>query len=76
MSTVKKVPKPPSLKKFVGKTAWLRDLCCAPHQSGACRIIALSSKGPEWVVIEWTTSDFHQTTGEVKAIKFADLDVR
>jgi len=63
-------------KKLVGRSAWLRDICCAPKQSGACRIIAVSSKGPKYVVIEWTQSDFHQTTGEVTTVKLSDLDVR
>ena len=70
-----RAPKDPR-QKLVGKTAWLRDICCAPKQSGACRIIAVSSKGPEYVVIEWTQSDFHQTAGEVRTMKLTDLDIR
>ena len=62
-------------KNLIGRPAFLRDFYCVPKQVGGCRIIALSSKGPEWVVVEWS-GDNHEEPGGVSAVLLSHLDVR
>lgn len=59
-----------------GRSAFLRDICCAPKQIGACRIVGPSSRGPEWAIVEWTSSDFYTRSGDVAVVKLSDLDIR
>ena len=63
--------------ELVGHVAFLRDIHCGPKETGDCRIIAMSSKGPEWVVIEMTSDySYVYKAGHVAAIKLSWLDVR
>lgn len=68
--------KPRKAKFPTGRSAFLRDICCAPKQIGACRIIGPSLRGPEWAIVEWTSSDFYNRPGDVAVVKLSDLDVR
>ena len=62
-------------KNPVGRTAFLSDICCVPGQVGGCRIVARSSRGPEWVIVEWA-GDNHNKPGDVDVVKLSNLDVR
>jgi hypothetical protein len=59
----------------VGRNAWLRDIHCQPKQVGACRIIALSSRGPDWVVVEWSYDRNRHEAGDVSTLPLAWLDL-
>jgi hypothetical protein len=71
-------PKKPKTPKFklAGKHAWLRDICCAPKQTGSCTIIAASSHGPEWVVVKWAADGHYHSEGDVSCIKLSELEIR
>ena len=64
-------------KSVIGKTAWLKDLHCRPKEAGACKIVALSSRGPEWVIVEWSKEHYyHDQDGDVSVVKLSSLCVR
>lgn len=60
---------------LIGLTAFLRDSFCAPKEIGACKIIARSSKGPKWVVVEWTGSDHYHQVGDVSTVQLDQLSL-
>lgn len=62
-------------KKLIGKTAFLRDIHCLPKQTGACKIVALSSK-TGFVVVEWEEDLLYHKQGDVSAVPLNTLDVR
>jgi len=63
-------------KTLIGQHAFLRDLCCGPKQVGGCTIIALSKKGPEYVIVEWSEDGWYHSDGDVSCVKLSELDIR
>ena len=63
-------------KKLVGRTAILRDIHCMPKQVGFCKIIAISSRGPDWVVVEWEHDGWYHAEGDVGCIELSKLELR
>jgi hypothetical protein len=61
---------------LVGRQAFRRDLYCSPKEVGHCTIIAASTKGPEWVVVEWSGEAYHHKAGDVDVVRVIELDVR
>ena len=59
-----------------GKTAFLRDIYCNPGQIGACRIVGPSSRGSEWVIVEWDADKNHHRAGDVSVVRLAELNVK
>jgi len=62
--------------KHKGKTAFLRDLYCNPGQIGACKIVGPSSKGSEWVIVEWDADVNHHQAGDVSVVRIMTLDIK
>lgn len=60
---------------LIGRSAFLRDIHCGPKEIGACKIIARSSKGAEWVVVEWSGGDRYHTPGDVETVRLAHLSL-
>jgi len=62
--------------RIIGRTAFLNDIHCAPGQVGACRIVARSRKGVDYVVVEWEKDGNHHELGDVDAVPITWLTVR
>ncbi len=72
----KKVTVKKPSKSIIGKHAWLRNIHCRPKEAGGCTIIALSSRGPEYVIVEWSADGIYHGVGDVDVVKLSSLDVR
>ena len=62
--------------ELTGKTAFLNDVHCLPKQTGACKILGPSAKGPEWVIVEWEFDRNHHKAGDVDAVQLTWLSIR
>lgn len=60
-----------SSRSLIGRAAFLRDCACPPGDHGTCIIVALSRRGPEWVIVEWDAEHFHN----VSVVKLDELRV-
>lgn len=64
-----------NVNKFpTGKLAFLKDFYCHPGQVGGCKIVAPSSKGPDFAIVEWKKDNYHED-GDVDVVRLTFLDI-
>lgn len=63
------------LELAVGKRATLKKMFRCPGQSGACKIVALSRRGPGRVIVEWDEDGDFYPLGAVGVMLLSSFDL-